>query len=1249
MNTAPVAKTVAASTLAPLIRSLQESACDLNLWLAGLPLTLVQLEQPTTRIPLDVYHVLCERFAELLEAVPKKPSPTTHLSWEVWQRFLSESALIITLLNAEGIVLYANFPSPQISQAAIGQPIFKFIHQDHWQNVERDIQTVIARGRTVVSEIAIVDLDGKQQWYENRLTPLRENDKVVGIITASIDITERKVYAAELQKRAIQLQTVAKVSAQITSVLDFEQLIQNICDLVRDNFNLYHTHIYLLDEDTQRLVIKAGSGELGKRVVATRRSFPISNTTGLVVLAARERRPIVSNNVAEDPRFLFNTLLPDTASEMSLPILAGEKLIGVLDVQAKATDFFSEEDMRVQQTLANQIAIVLQNARRYEETRHQGQIAEAIRDIGMVLTENRSLQTVLKLALQGVANVLPFQAAVIWLRGTDGALQLATSIGYDKFGADARTAVMYNDENPTKLLEEMRRSLRPYIIPNTSQHPQWMPLAGFEWVKSAIGAPIIVRGQLVGQIFLDHSQAGFYRLDHMPIVEALIRQISLAVENAFLFEAEGRQRELAETMRDISIVLTSRLEQAEILQTVLSQVARVIPYHAAGIWLRDDEQGQLQLAAHVGYERYDLDKSLPAYVFLEDIDDKVTIFPLTEAESRWQVGPERRWIHSWAAAAIIERDSIIGYLVLEHSQPNFYQPHLYYATLEMLVTQLSIAVGNARLFEAERRRRQEIEALQRSSMGLTSSLELPAVLEAILQTTTDLLSIHDAYIFLYEDNKLRFAAGVRGRTEHVLDTHPSLPLPSPPLYTVAQTGEAVMLDDVRSAPSLRIMPPEWFTGFQAMLGMPLQIGGRVVGVMQLTFDTAADLNSTELYFVQLLVTQASIAIENARLYKTVQDHLALLETRVAERTIELERERAQLQVILDSMGEGVAYTENGQIRYINNTFAEITGRHPELGQTIPEFLGSLLIEEVPDKNSLQHMPAAIESHGGWRGDIRLRRGDGKEVDVSVIATVVRNSLGKPEGLVILLRDISQEKALQAQKDLFVTRASHELRTPLTNIKTRLYLIQMRPEKMPEHLRIIENVTEQMVSLVEDLLDLSRLERGGFNLKLDYTDLSDLMRNVVETQHPEAERKGLRLEINLPEQPFILLLDANRIQQVLTNLVINAITYTDEGGRITARVYAEGDRVIIEVEDTGVGIPSEMMPQVFEPFFRVREGSAPGTGLGLTISSEIVEAHGGSLSVTSEFGHGSCFRIALPLEMPTHKNTPLSETPPSDSA
>jgi signal transduction histidine kinase len=253
----------------------------------------------------------------------------------------------------------------------------------------------------------------------------------------------------------------------------------------------------------------------------------------------------------------------------------------------------------------------------------------------------------------------------------------------------------------------------------------------------------------------------------------------------------------------------------------------------------------------------------------------------------------------------------------------------------------------------------------------------------------------------------------------------------------------------------------------------------------------------------------------------------------------------------------------------------------------------------------------------------------------VAVTATRVTLGDSQGRVAIVRDITQEKELEERQKRFISSASHELRTPVTNFNTRLYLLRNQPEKQDEHLAVLQQTANRLKKLIEDLLDVSRFQQGTMPLERQDVVLQTLAAEVIKAQEPDAEAKGIRLGVDFPAAPLHLLADPHRIIQVITNLVMNAIHYTQEGGLVTVQLATDLDDTescaIIRVRDNGIGIAPEHLPNVFQPFYRaVSNGKNGGAGLGLTITREIVELHGGTISVESEPGQGSTFTIRLPL-------------------
>lgn len=535
---------------------------------------------------------------------------------------------------------------------------------------------------------------------------------------------------------------------------------------------------------------------------------------------------------------------------------------------------------------------------------------------------------------------------------------------------------------------------------------------------------------------------------------------------------------------------------------------------------------------------------------------------------------------------------------------------------------------------AEHEQRILAEALRDTAAALNSALNLPDVLTRILEHMARLVP-HDAATVMLLDNGVARIVGNRGYKERggtaVLPQIQFRMEESEKFTQMAETGQPLMIDDVQQDKAwIDIPETRWIRGY---LGAPIRVEGEVIGFINLDNEKPNVFFPQHAETLKVFAEQAGVALRNARLYDKLRQQTVELELRVAERTAEMERERAQLRAILDGMGEGVIGmifgSQPGEIiyRYTNSALQQLTGYAAEEWDPKTIFIGSL----PPEKFTMawKELLEGVMQNSVWRTETRVQRKDGTEFDASLTVTRLIGKEGQIEGVVSILRDISQEKALALQKANFVARASHELRTPLTNLKTWLYLLRRQPERLDSHLLVLEEVTERMKKLVEDLLDLTRFERGIIQINRQPVMLQELVARLVEIQQPEAANRQIELICELSDQPLTIEIDPDRIHQVVTNLVTNAIHHTPPGGRVTVTVFSKnGQDVFIQVMDSGDGIAPEHVPHIFEPFYRA-DSVSNGMGLGLSITREIVQLHGGDLTVTSEPGHGSCFTVYLP--------------------
>jgi GAF domain-containing protein len=206
--------------------------------------------------------------------------------------------------------------------------------------------------------------------------------------------------------RTKDLATVAEVGTTTATIQETDKLLQAVVDLTKERFELYHSHIYLLDEIGENLVLAAGAGEPGHKMVAEKRSIPLNREQSLVARAARERKGVIVNDVTEAPDFLPNPLLPDTRSELAVPMIVGGKVIGVFDVQSEQVGRFTESDINIQTTLAAQVATSIQNVRSFEQSKAQADLESLVNSIGQKIQRATTVEDTMQTAIREIGLAL---------------------------------------------------------------------------------------------------------------------------------------------------------------------------------------------------------------------------------------------------------------------------------------------------------------------------------------------------------------------------------------------------------------------------------------------------------------------------------------------------------------------------------------------------------------------------------------------------------------------------------------------------------------------------------------------------------------------------------------------------------------------------------------------------------------------------------------------------------------------------
>ena len=360
--------------------------------------------------------------------------------------------------------------------------------------------------------------------------------------------------------------------------------------------------------------------------------------------------------------------------------------------------------------------------------------------------------------------------------------------------------------------------------------------------------------------------------------------------------------------------------------------------------------------------------------------------------------------------------------------------------------------------------------------------------------------------------------------------------------------------------------------------------------------------------------------------------LSIMALRLRETMQELERQRSESLAILDHMADGIIITDaEARIRRINPAATRMLKLQTEvaMGRSFAQVVREHQIIDVLQR-CLQQQEEQVEL-------IKLGQGG---AFFEAIATPLRTNDEMGGGLVVL-HDLGQVRRLETVRREFVSNISHELRTPLASLRALVDTLRDGAiDDPPAALRFLDRMdaeVDALTQMVRELLELARIESGQVPMALGVVSLQEIIASRVERLATQAERQGQSLTVNLPPDLPPVLADAERLGQVVTNLVHNAIKFTPSGGAITVAAERVDERVLVAVTDTGPGIPAEALGRIFERFYQADSSrSGRGTGLGLAIAKHIVQAHGGEIWAESVEGRGSTFRFTVLLA--THEDS-----------
>lgn len=365
------------------------------------------------------------------------------------------------------------------------------------------------------------------------------------------------------------------------------------------------------------------------------------------------------------------------------------------------------------------------------------------------------------------------------------------------------------------------------------------------------------------------------------------------------------------------------------------------------------------------------------------------------------------------------------------------------------------------------------------------------------------------------------------------------------------------------------------------------------------------------------------------------ENVNALAVRIEETTNSTEFERRRLDSVLEHMTDGVIATDRrGSINIINTAALQMTGIDDStvaMGQSILEVL------QISDRYNLREL---LDNREELLLDFST---DERQLIIRAYFSLIQRASGFISGLVIVLHDVTEQQRIELERRQFVSNVSHELRTPLTSVKSYVDALQEGaiddPEVARNFLAVAQDETTRMIHMINDLLELSRMDSGTMKLETEYVNVGELFNYILNRfdmiiANDDKPEKYYTIKREIPKVQIWVELDTSKFTQVIDNIMNNAIKYSPDGGVVTARMIDNQKEVVLSITDQGLGIPKKDLGHIFDRFFRVdkaRSRAQGGTGLGLAISKEIIERFGGRIWVESAEGQGSTFSISLPYE------------------